>query len=139
MKTTVQATGYSPFTVEAEALYSDTQMLPEDKRGVTLRLFREADEKWIAVLTYISSWGMERDFTRIYEGYSLEEISEDLRAASKSILPPGAGFPASPQYDTRQAKLAGLMEVLTLVCLSNVLAEIGREQGHTVAVQEPEE
>lgn len=124
MKTTVQATGYSPITVEAEVLYSDTQMLPEDKRGVTLRLFREANENWVAVLTYVTAWGMERDFTRIYNGFSLEEISEHLRLASKSILPPGAGFPASSQFDSRQAKLAGLMEVLTLVCLSNVLAAI---------------
>lgn len=39
------------------------------------------------------------------------------------MLPPGAGFPAVPSYETRQAKLAGLIETLTLYALSQALQQ----------------
>lgn len=126
MKHIIQPTGYRPidFEVKGEP-YRSLQLLEGDKRGVELSLYEtEAGDggRWLAVLRYVTTWGTEREFTRIYQSDDLDELAEQVRHAAKSVLPPGAGFPATPQYETRQAKLSGMLETLTLTALSEVLA-----------------
>jgi hypothetical protein len=124
MKHTIQATGHTPQTIDAAQKYEHTEMLEGDKRGVRFVLFRlEEVDGWIGKVTYETTWGTERPFTRIVHGDTLEEVADSVRNLAKSILPPGAGFPATPQFETRQAKLAGMMETLTLTALSKVLAQ----------------
>ena len=120
MKVTLQATGYAPVTIDVmgEARVS-TQMLPGDKRGVRLSLWELKDGNCVVEVTYLTSWEIERPFTRLFDGGNVEVIHE----AAKNILPPGAGYPAMPQYESRQLKLLGMLETLTLVALSEVLAE----------------
>jgi hypothetical protein len=123
MKHTIQATGHTPQTIDSDDTFAATEMLEGDKRGVDLRLYRLTADEWLCKVTYLTTWGTERDFTRITHAGSLEEVADSVRSMAKSILPPGAGFPATPQFETRQAKLAGMMETLTLTALSKVLAQ----------------
>lgn len=122
MKHTIQATGHTPKTIDAADMYEHTEMLDGDKRGVRLVLFR-IEAEWLGKVEYLTSWGTERNFTRITPLGTLEEVADSVRNFAKTILPPGAGFPATPQFETRQAKLAGMMETLTLTALSKVLAD----------------
>ena len=125
----LQATGYAPvgYIVKDEC-FSSTQMLEGDKRGVGLRMWETSQGfRWVVELSYITSWGTERTFVRVSDASSAEFAAEWVRTASKSILPPGAGFPATPAFETRQSKLAGMMETLTLVALSDVLGQIDKD------------
>lgn len=125
----LQSTGFSPvgYVVDGPCIES-IQMLDGDKRGVRLRLWRTSKgDRRVCELTYLTSWGTEREFIWVRDFDTLEQLSEWVRGASKSILPNGAGFPATPQYETRQSKLAGMMETLTLVALSDVLAQADEE------------
>jgi hypothetical protein len=122
---TFQATGFAPFTIVIkDDPYCAEEFLEGDKRGVSVELFEDAHNGWWAALDYHTTWGTERPFTRISERGTLEEVSDWVRTQSKTVLPPGAGFPATPSFETRQSKLTGMMETLTLVALSRVLKEI---------------
>lgn len=123
----LQATGYSPIDIHEKLVVTDTQMLDGDKRGVRVVLIDTGCGGWVGVLDYITSWPTERPFTRITSFFtpaSLLDVSEVLREWSKSVLPPGAGYPATPQFETRQSKLQGMLEVATLTALSNCLAQV---------------
>lgn len=130
MKTTIklQATGYSPVGyVVLGHCFESIQMLEGDKRGVRLRLWTTTGGTFVAELTYLTSWGTEREFTWVDVRNDLVKTADWVRARGAAILPPGAGFPATPQYETRQSKLGGMMETLTLVALSDVLAQADEE------------
>lgn len=121
---TVQATGYAPVTFEGVELAHAREMLEGDKRGVQLDLYRKSDGI-VALLTYVTSWGDERPVSQLCTGNDLDEVAAWVRKQSWHILPPGAGFPATSSYETRQAKLEGLMTTLTLHALTEALKQIG--------------
>lgn len=121
MKFTLQATGHAPVEIEASCLFSATEHL--EKRGVSVELF-QVFHGYVAAIHYLTTWGLERPFTRLFGPEQLNDIASIIRTAAKDVLPPGAGYPATPSYETRQAKLKGQLEVLTLVCLSRILADI---------------
>lgn len=127
---TLQATGFPPTTVEATELARHREMLGGDKRGVELAVYRlHHDGSLLAVLVYVTSWGQERTFTRLRSippnlTDQHSALADWVRQQAPDILPPGAGFPITPAYETRQAKLRGLMETLTLDCLTKVLADL---------------
>ncbi len=123
-KIKLQATGDAPVIIDALRSFTSTQMLEGDKRGVRVTLHQTNADKWFADISYLTTWGSERPFTWV-DCETLEVVSARIRIRySKNMLPPGAGFPATPQYETRQAKLAGMLETITLVALSDVLAQI---------------
>ncbi len=126
MNIIIQPTGYGPlqFEVRGAAFYSH-QQIEGEKRGVSLSLWDavDADALWVAKLKYLTNWGSERSFTRFYSTRTPESMGKLIREAAKTMLPPGAGFPATPQYESRQAKLGGVMETLTLIALSDVLRQ----------------
>jgi hypothetical protein len=126
MNITIQPTGHMPQVIATDKAYNSTQMLEGDKRGVQLQMGMEEEGGWFAAITYITSWGTERTFVRLEHG-AIGVVCDWVRAAAKIILPPGAGFPATPQFETRQSKLAGMLETLTLVALSEVLAEVHKD------------
>ncbi len=126
MKTTLQATGHAPRGVEYDGHWHSIQMLVGDKRGVAIDVYHGTN-CWWAVLSYLTSWPSERSVVRTFHspelvGATFLGIDGLLREAAKTMLPPGAGYPAMPQYESRQAKLAGMLEVATLTALSEVLA-----------------
>ena len=142
MKIKLQATGYAPFEVEPSKTYSATEMLEGDKRGVRLTVLK-VGSVWIAEVSYLTTWGSERPFSWVLtrdtlaehdQGYILNvgrvggSIATSIRGLAKSILPPGAGFPATPPFETRQAKLNGSLETATLTALSTILA-VAHEDG----------
>lgn len=123
---TIQATGHPPVTFEGVELAHEREMLEGDKRGVQLDLYRHDDGKIVAALTYLTTWGDERPVTRVIDGLNMGDVVERIRGMAMYMLPPGAGFPATQSYETRQAKLAGLMETLTLHALSQALAKVSQ-------------
>lgn len=125
MRIKLQATGQGPFSIDVVSAYHSTEMLEGDKRGVHVSLFKAPDELWVGVVTYITAWGTERGTVWITRTAPLWEVAAMIREHAKVILPPGAGYPATPAFETRQAKLAGMMETLTLAALTKVLAEVG--------------
>ena len=125
MKTILQATGRSP--VEIEYIHYVFHIEMTDKRGVAILLYQLVDGSWVSVVKYLTNWGTERPFTYLLKG-NLETVAEAVRNIAGSILPPGAGYPAMPQYETRQAKLQGMLETLTLVALSDVLRQVSEGQ-----------
>lgn len=135
---TIQATGHPPFSFDGVELATQCEMLEGDKRGVELHLCRDDKEGDIViVLTYVTTWGDERPVTRVMRADSLEAAAEWVRGQAPRILPPGAGFPATPSYETRQAKLAGLMETLTLHALSQALVQAsGGAQGVNIPLKD---
>lgn len=126
MNITLQATGQSPQNICYTQSITSTQMLMGDKRGVRLTVYLvEGENYWFPELTYITSWGSEREFVRHWVWVGMGDTWHHwVRRQSKNMLPPGAGFPATPQYDTRQSKLNGMLEVATLEALGAVLREI---------------
>ncbi len=128
MRTTLQGTGYEPMTFDYTHRHTSTQMLDGDKRGVRLTFYDLRDDQGVlryrrAELVYLTTWPTEREFTRLYAQNHLNAVVDTIRSDAKSVLPPGAGYPATPQFETRQAKLAGMLETATLVALSDVLKQ----------------
>ena len=123
MNITIQPTGYPVVTFEADSVHEATEMLDGDKRGVRVTIYQR--RKFVsAAVVYLSTWGNERPFTRVTKTHTkLEDLAAEVREMAKSTLPPGAGFPATPSFETRQAKLAGMMETLTLTALSRALEQ----------------
>lgn len=129
MKTTIKPTGYAPIEIDHIRSFTATQMLEGDKRGVSVTLYELTPGTWAGEVCYLSTWGNERNFTTYVQPVfdtSLTVLAENLRTKSKDMLPPGAGFPATPSFETRQAKLKGMLETLTLVALSDVLEQAQR-------------
>ena len=134
MKVMLQATGFGPTKLTARHVYKSKQMLAGDKRGVEITLCEgctndDDDDSWpslmwVADVTYLTSWGSELQFTRVSWADDLPTIEDGIREDAKTMLPPGAGYPAMPQFETRQAKLQGMLETLTLVALSDVLRQV---------------
>ena len=123
MTITLYPTGYPPLQLDPDQTWENTQMLAGDKRGVRVTLYKSGDYLRLAV-EYVSQWGLERNYLRVSKSrLSLEEVAADGREMAQSILPPGAGFPATPAFETRQKKLAGTMETLTLHAMTVVLAQ----------------
>lgn len=123
----IQATGYAPIAVEYDGVWCGQQMLQGDRRGVGISVYRAGTQgQWWGVLHYLTTWPSERRFTRVFAGLEADDIADHLRKAAKTVLPPGAGYPAMPQYESRQAKLEGMLEVATLTALGEVLADIAK-------------
>jgi hypothetical protein len=120
MTITIQPTGYPP--VQLEPLYwaSSTQVI--GRRVVTVELMRLTGTIWGIFLSYISKWPDERDYRQLLRGDILV-VTELARMAAKSMLPPGAGYPATPDFADRQRKLVGQLEQVTLAALTEVLAQ----------------
>ena len=119
----IQPTGYGPIGIEVTRdAYHSQQRLEGDKRGIKLSIWPRKDGGWVAELVYDTSWPTERQFTRYFHAADLDVLGAMLRDAAKTVLPPGAGYPAMPQFETRQAKLAGMLEVAVLTALSEVLS-----------------
>lgn len=130
MKTKIQPTGFAPYEIEYDKHITATEMLPDDKRGIRIDVYGNGERLQAAVLTYLTQWGTEREFVYRFSFGTYSGSWDDwVREMAKRILPPGAGYPATPQFETRQAKLAGMMETLTLVALTKVLAQIHSEGG----------
>ena len=121
MKTILQATGRSPVEIEYTHCFYHLEMI--GNRGVEIWLYQLVNGYWVSAVKYLTNWGTERPFTYLLQG-NLETVAEAVRNIAGSILPPGAGYPAMPQYETRQAKLQGMLETLTLVALSDVLRQV---------------
>ena len=135
MKKTLQETGYVPVEIEYTRSIQSTMMLDGDKRGVELTVFLLENGGWAGRLTYITNWGSEQPFTQLFDsdrlsgaGFMVPPLDSMLRDAAKRVLPPGAGYPAMPQFETRQAKLQGMLETLTLVALSDVLRQVSDQK-----------
>ena len=133
MNVIISPTGYGPVMIGAVShAYYTVQMLQGDKRGVSLSLWEVIeDQGYSAELKYLTTWGSEREFCWLIEAPNLDGpggIDKMIREAAKTMLPPGAGYPAMPQFETRQAKLQGMLETLTLVALSDVLRQVNDVQ-----------
>jgi hypothetical protein len=128
---TLQATGYPPMTIDGWMVADHTEALPGDKRGVRISVYVDTKNvRWVCV-EYVTKWPIERPVSHLH-GFdpatmttsTTEAIAAWVRELSRSILPPGAGFPALPQYEARQERLRGMMETLTLHCLTAVLKQL---------------
>lgn len=127
MIVTLQATGHSPFQITAARSFGRSEYLEGDRRGVSVELF-DVTYSWVAVVHYLTTWGTERPFTWVSQAADLNSVAAWVREVAAAILPPGAGFPATPQFETRQAKLAGMMQTLTLTALGDVLRQIHEDK-----------
>jgi hypothetical protein len=128
MKVTLHHTGYEPVDVEALAVFQVEEMMPGDKRGVRITAVQVGPLQWRFELAYLTSWGVEQNFYRRSGADTLHDGAQWVREHAPKLLPPGAGFPATPQYETRQRKLEGMMETLTLVALTELLTKIKETQ-----------
>jgi hypothetical protein len=120
----LQETGFAPFYATGSELARRSEVLDGNKRGILLAIYRTTDGELLGELTYTTDWKQERPFTRVMRAASLDELGQAIRLAAKTILPPGAGYPATDDYRERQAKLMGQLEVLTLSALSECLRQI---------------
>ena len=123
MNVIISPTGYGPITFEAkrDAAYARQDL---ERRSVSISIWESVDDWWYAELKYLTTWEIERNFTRLFVHPSLSRACVSIREAAKTMFPPGAGYPAMPQFETRQAKLQGMLETLTLVALSEVLRQV---------------
>lgn len=127
---TLQQTGYPPVMIMARMLADFQDMLPGDKRGVRLAFYEAQDGSLWAELKYLTTWAIERPRTALSRAeptdraVQLEELSAWAREQSKTVMPAGAGYPATASFETRQTKLKGMMETLVLHCLTEVLAQV---------------
>jgi hypothetical protein len=124
---TLQATGFPPYEVEVEAEYRFSLAL-KDKREVAITVYC-CGRAYHYLLEYRTGWDDELPFA-IGTGPFIgeERLAEAVRATAKNILPPGAGFPGTPDYAGRQSKLKGQLEAAALHCLTQVLATLAKEQ-----------
>lgn len=125
----LQATGYLPIEINPQAAWSAKLMMDGEKRGIGVAVFK-LDDRWVGLVEYGTSWPTERPYSWVLEAPTLTKLGEDIRALAPTVLPPGAGFPAAPQFDARQRKLVESLQTLTLVVLTDVLA-----QAHTPGEQ----
>jgi hypothetical protein len=126
MKVTMQHTGYAPVEFDALAVFTVEKQLGGDKRGVRITAVQVGMIGWRVEVAYLSTWGIEQNYFRCSGINPLSNCAEWVRNLAPNLLPPGAGFPATPQYETRQRKLAGMLETATLVALSDVLAQVSK-------------
>ena len=115
----------APIDIEPDQTWSATEMLQGDRRGVRVTV-HAVENCYYIVLDYLTTWGIERPYTWVIRWTPQAEHGpwEYVRRQATSMLPPGAGFPATPQYETRQHKLQGMLETLTLTALSRVLKDM---------------
>lgn len=128
----IQATGLMPIGLTPQSEFKAEDSL--DKRTVSLDLYLDTMHCWWYKLTLLSDWDDERTHTMIGGPFiddkdHLELMVSAIHHDAALILPPGAGYPATPEYDARQVKLKGQLYWVTLSCLSSILSKIHQEQG----------
>ena len=118
----LEATGFPVEWVVGRQLAWKREDL-DAKRGIIMRVIESQDHEYIAAVTYATNWDQERPFTWVMRSHDMHELGGLVRARAKDVLPPGAGYPATPQYADRQRKLREQLETLTLVALSDCLRQ----------------
>lgn len=127
---TLQTTGYYPFKISSQKRYEAQDVI--DRRTITLIVHIDEEGCQWYKLTLGSAWDGEREnaivsgpFVNDDEGYS--NLANSVHADAALILPPGAGYPGTPEYVGRQAKLKEQLHWLTVSCLSAILLTIYQE------------
>lgn len=132
--TTLQTTGHPPVSVITINTYAAQDTL--DRRTVMLGVYVDEPGNYWYQLALHTDWVDERISTYIGGPFINDKDHIELMVAAihfdaALILPPGAGYPATPEFDARQSKLKGQLYWLALSCLSRVLSMIHQEQGQT--------
>lgn len=131
---TIQATGNMPINFRSTKQFSAADTI--DKREVKLDVYMDTEDYWWYRVALESCWKDERLNSMVGGPFTGSRDDVELMVCaihfdSESILPPGAGYPATPDYESRQEKLNSQMYWLSLSCLSKVLFDIHRERDQT--------
>jgi len=131
----LQATGHLPQSFEGRELACHEDKLPGDKRGVRIAIYQGYGTDLWCEVRYQTLWGTERPCTYVESWGGPHPLSDKLtnlsvwvRNLAPRIMPPGSGYPAGPQFADRQAKLAGMMETLTLHVLTECLRTVAASE-----------
>lgn len=134
----MQATGARPITVKA-SLAASQEESTGDGRSVRLQLYTNSIGAVWVQLNYLTEYPDERNVTYLHEilavnsagnlrglrdEHPLDCAADWVRDMARNMLPPGAGHPVTRLHRLRQEKLVGILETLTLECLTKALAQI---------------
>jgi peptidyl-tRNA hydrolase len=122
MNTTLHPTGYPPIVVESDAVYRETIDL--GRRSVTINLFECVYSRTLTLaMAHNTEWEDELDNVIVLQADTLDELCALARAEADLLLPPGAGYPATKEYEARQSKLRGQVAHAALTALTECLAQ----------------
>ena len=124
---TLQASGSMPITFSEQKSFMSSDVI--EKRTISLTVYKDIESNWWYSLSLHTQWDDERGSTTVGGPFAddhdhLELMQESIKHDAAFIMPPGSGYPATPEYAARQTKLEGKMFWLAITCLSKVLLDI---------------
>jgi hypothetical protein len=115
---TLHPTGYPPVVIDADTVYRFEERL--GKRLITVELFMSTP--FTLLMAYNSDWEDEHPNVIVLQADTIDELCTLARMEADLLMPPGAGYPGTPEYKDRQAKLKGQIEHAALIALTECLA-----------------
>lgn len=135
MQIKIQATGSMPLSIATNAAFSNVNKV-DPHRVITATLYQADgiyhDHKLEGVYYHLhmtSEWENERTISFVggpYRMGDMELLSEAVSTDAKCLLRPGAGYPATPDFEARQSKLGGQMYTLAMDCLTRSMADLSQ-------------
>lgn len=126
MEIKLQATGSMPMRITTTGAYKNTNNV-DPHRVITTTLYHGDGIFYHLEMT--SEWESERTISFVGGPFSLQDmelLSEAVSTDAKALLRPGAGYPATPDYEARQSKLGGQMYTLAMDCLTRSMADLSQ-------------
>lgn len=122
---TLYPTGYPPVELEEGDEWAyDLQL---GKRRVRVVLYETpailTPSVFTLAMSYISDWEEEQDNVIVLRSDNILDLCALARAEADLLLPPGAGYPATAEYEARQSKLQGQIAHAALTALTECLAQ----------------
>lgn len=126
---TLHPTGALPVSFEADKEFTK-ELAVGPKRRVCAQLFTMKTKLlgFCICLSYLTEWDEEYPNVVVLKGRDLNKLCEQANEMAPQLLPPGAGYPGTPEYAGRQAKLRDQVGFAAITALTECLAEHHRAE-----------